>query len=109
MEELKLRAKFPKGKGFWPAFWMLGSNMDSVGWPLCGEIDILEYVGREPETVFTSLHTADSHGITINTRKDYIKGIEKGFHIYSIDWTKDKIHFLVDDPLFYTFVPEINL
>ena len=96
----------PIGKGLWPAFWMLGSNIDEVGWPLCGEIDILEYVGREPETIFTTLHTSDSHGNSKNTKKDKIPGIEEGFHIYGIDWSKDKIDFYVDNKLFYTFQPE---
>ena len=60
--KIEIKAKLPLGKGLWPAFWMLGANIDEVGWPLCGEIDILEYVGREPESIFTTLHTADSHG-----------------------------------------------
>lgn len=106
--KIEIRAKLPLGKGLWPAFWMLGSNIDSVGWPRAGEIDILEYVGKEPNKIFTSLHTPDSYGATINTKKDVIQGIEDGFHTYAIDWTKDHIQFLVDDQLFYTFSPEIK-
>ena len=104
--KIEVRAKLPIGKGLWPAFWMLGSNIDTVGWPQCGEIDILEYVGKEPEYIFTSLHTPDSFGSTLNTKKDVIEGIEEGFHTYAIDWTKDRIQFLIDDQLFYTFGPE---
>ena len=104
--KIEIRAKLPLGKGLWPAFWMLGSNIDSVGWPRAGEIDILEYVGKEPNHIFTSLHTSDSYGSTINTKKDIIEGIEEGFHTYAIDWTKDSIQFLIDDQLFYTFAPE---
>lgn len=103
---IEVKAKLPTGKGLWPAFWMLGSNIKEVGWPLCGEIDILEYVGKEPETIFTTLHTADSHGSSINTRKDVVKGIEEGFHVYAIDWTKDKIDFYIDNNLFYSFLPK---
>ena len=103
---IEARAQLPKGKGLWPAFWMLGSNMDEAGWPLCGEIDILEYVGREPEMVFTTLHTADSHGNSKNTRKDKIEGIENGFHLYAIDWSKDYINFYIDNKLFYSFSPK---
>ena len=103
---IEVNAKLPTGKGLWPAFWMLGSNIKEVGWPLCGEIDILEYVGKEPETIFTTLHTADSHGSSINTRKDVVKGIEEGFHVYAIDWTKDKIDFFIDHKLFYSFIPK---
>lgn len=104
--KIEIRAQLPLGKGLWPAFWMLGSNIDSVGWPLAGEIDILEYVGKEPETIFTTLHTADSHGVSKNTRKDLIKGIEEGFHSYAIDWNKDKIDFYIDNALFYSFKPK---
>ena len=103
---IEARAKLPVGKGLWPAFWMLGSNISEVGWPMCGEIDILEYVGREPKTVYTSLHTQNSHGNTINSKKTFIEDIEQGFHIYAIDWTKDKIDFYVDEKLIYTFSPQ---
>lgn len=105
---MEVRAKIPAGKGIWPAFWMLGSNIKQVGWPKCGEIDILEYVGREPHEIFTSLHTQDSHGNTINTKKTKISNIEEGFHLYAIDWTKDKIEFFVDNQSVYTFAPEIK-
>ncbi len=103
---IEAKAKLPSGKGLWPAFWMLGANIDEVGWPKCGEIDILEYVGKEPEMVFTSLHTPDSHGNTVNTKKVKIDNIEEGFHVYAADWTQDKIEFFVDDELLYTFSPE---
>ncbi|VXB98868.1 Laminarinase [Flavobacterium sp. 9AF] len=103
---IETRAKLPIGTGLWPAFWMLGSNISEVGWPKCGEIDILEYIGKEPSQVFTSLHTQDSHGNTINTKKTKIDGIEEGFHVYAIDWDKNKIAFYVDDNLVYTFQPD---
>lgn len=99
------RAKLPVGHGIWPAFWMLGSNISEVGWPKSGEIDILEYIGREPHMVFTTLHTQDSHGNSINTKKTKFPDIEKGFHVYALDWTKDKMDFFVDDVLVYTFNP----
>lgn len=105
---MEIRAKIPTGKGIWPAFWMLGSNISKVGWPKSGEIDILEYVGREPNSIFTTLHTQDSHGNSVNTKKTEIKDIEQGFHVYSIDWTKDKIEFFVDDFSVYTFKPEVK-
>lgn len=103
---IEARAKIPTGKGIWPAFWMLGSNIGEVGWPMAGEIDILEYVGREPHMAFTSLHTQDSHGNTINTKKTEIKDIEQGFHTYAIDWTEDFIEFFVDGNSVYKFVPK---
>jgi beta-glucanase (GH16 family) len=103
---IEARAKIPTGHGIWPAFWMLGSNIKQVGWPKAGEIDILEYVGKEPDMVFTSLHTQASHGNTINTKKTRFENIEEGFHTYAIDWTKDKIEFFVDGESVYTFAPK---
>jgi beta-glucanase (GH16 family) len=103
---METRAKLPVGYGIWPAFWMLGSNFKEVGWPKCGEIDILEYIGREPHMVFTTLHTQDSHGNSINTKKTSFPNIEDGFHVFAMDWTKDKMDFFVDDILVYTFQPE---
>jgi beta-glucanase (GH16 family) len=101
----EVRAKLPIGQGIWPAFWMLGSNISEVQWPLCGEIDVLEYVGREPGEIFTSLHTEASHGETINTKKTKFTAIEEGFHIYAANWNKDQIEFFVDGKSVYTFVP----
>ena len=105
---LEARAKLPLGHGLWPAFWMLGSNFKEVGWPKCGEIDILEYIGRDPHMVFTTLHTQDSHGNSINTKKTAISNIEEGFHLYAIEWTTDKIDFFVDKDLVYTFQPTVK-
>lgn len=103
---IEAKAKLPVGQGIWPAFWMLGSNIDKVGWPKSGEIDILEYVGREPNMVFTTLHTQASHGNSINTKKTKFEDIEEGFHIFAVDWTKEKMDFFVDGKLVYTFAPE---
>ena len=103
---MEARAKLPRGTGLWPAFWMLGSNIDKVGWPLCGEIDILEYVGRAPGEIFTTLHTADAHGDNGSTKTTPINNIEEGFHVYASDWTPESITFYVDDQEVFTFAPE---
>ena len=102
----EVRAKLAVGKGVWPAFWLLGVNIDQVGWPLCGEIDVLEYVGRSPQEIFTSLHTKAAHGDNASTRTTRIENIEKGFHTYTADWTKDQIAFYVDGQNVYTFAPK---
>ena len=102
----EVKAKLAVGKGVWPAFWLLGTNIDQVGWPLCGEIDVLEYVGRSPQEIFTSLHTQAGHGDNATTKATRIENIEEGFHIYSADWTKDKITFYVDGQNVYTFAPK---
>ena len=103
---IEVRAKLATGKGIWPAFWMLGADIGEVSWPASGEIDILEYVGREPGMVFTSLHTPASHGETINTKKTRIEDIEEGYHTYKAVWTKDYIEFFVDGDQVYRFTPE---
>ena len=103
---IETRAKLATGQGIWPAFWMLGTNIDEVGWPLSGEIDILEYVGREPGEVFTTLHTAAGHGDNGSSQKSQFADIEEGFHRYAAEWTAEEISFFVDDQLVYTFDPE---
>ncbi len=102
---IEVRAKLATAKGLWPAIWMLGSDISEVGWPASGEIDILEYIGREPGKVFTSLHTPASHGNTINTKKTKIENIEEGYHTYKAIWTQEYIEFFVDGQSLYKFVP----
>ncbi|SFU30432.1 Glycosyl hydrolases family 16 [Pustulibacterium marinum] len=103
---IEIKAKLPTGQGIWPAFWMLGSNITEKGWPWSGEIDILEYVGKEPHMVYTSLHTQDSHGETINSKKTAFENIEEGYHTFAIDWDAERIIFFVDEQPVYTFAPE---
>lgn len=102
---IEARMKLATGKGIWPAFWMLGAE---GGWPDGGEIDIMEYVGYQPGVAHSALHTRSSHGGTINKKQIEIKGLEKGFHIYGINWDKNKIEFYIDDPEkpFYVYAPE---
>jgi beta-glucanase (GH16 family) len=102
----EVRAKLAVGKGVWPAFWLLGTNIDQVGWPLCGEIDVLEYVGRSPQEIFTSLHTLAGHGDYASTKTTRIENIEEGFHVYAADWNKDQIAFYVDGENVFTFAPK---
>lgn len=103
---IEVRAKLPEGQGLWPAIWMLGTDIGEVGWPASGEIDIMEYVGREPHTIYTSLHTPASHGDTENSKKTYVGDIEEGFHTYKVIWTEKDIKFHVDGNLVYNFEPK---
>ncbi len=103
---VEVRAKLPKGLGVWPAIWMLGHDIDDIHWPSCGEIDIMEYVGRMPNKIHTTLHTQDSHGTSINTKITTIENIEEGFHVYKMDWDAEKIQFFIDDHRVYTFAPD---
>jgi beta-glucanase (GH16 family) len=105
---VEVRAKLPLGQGLWPAIWMLGNDIKTIGWPACGEIDIMEYVGKNPHEIHTTLHTPDSHGNSINTKITTLEKIEDGFHVYKCNWTNEKIEFFIDDNLVYTFSPDIK-
>jgi len=100
---IDIRAKLPVGKGIWPALWMLGSNINTVGWPACGEIDIMELIGINPSTVYGTLHW--SNGGTHASKGANIK-LDSGdysdaFHVYSLIWTKDSLQILVDDKKYF--------
>jgi len=103
-----VRAKLAGGGGTWPAIWMLGANFDIVGWPACGEVDIMEYVGNNPGTVQSALHTTSSSGATINHKSTSISNETTEFHTYSAIWSENQITFLVDDEKFYTYKPEVK-
>lgn len=103
---IEVKAKLATGKGLWPAVWMLGSNISEVGWPASGEIDLMEYVGKEPNTIYSSLHTPANHGENANSRKTEIEGIEEGFHVYKTIWTEKEIKYFIDGKPVYTFIPE---
>ena len=98
-------AKLPSSGGVWPAIWMLGSSISSIGWPACGEIDIMEYVGNNPGYVSSALHTTSSSGNTVNHNVVSITNESTEFHLYSILWTEDGITFLVDDVEHYSYNP----
>jgi beta-glucanase (GH16 family) len=100
-----VRAKLAGGGGTWPAIWMLGSNITTVGWPKCGEMDIMEYVGNNPGTVQSAIHTPSSSGATVNYKTTSISNETTEFHIYSVIWSGDQISFLIDNERFYTYKP----
>ncbi len=101
----EVRAKLPIGGGTWPAIWMLGSNITTVGWPACGEIDIMEHVGNNQGTIHGSIHTPSSYGGTINTGTKFLSDVSTAFHVYAIEWNSEKIDFFIDDTLYYTYNP----
>ncbi|SHF86780.1 MULTISPECIES: glycoside hydrolase family 16 protein [Flavobacterium] len=100
----EVRAKLPVGGGTWPAFWMLGDNIDTAGWPLCGEVDILESVGNNPDVNHSSLHSPGRSGNTPDTKTITVPNSATEFHIYAAEWSAESIKFYVDDNLFYTYV-----
>lgn len=99
----EMRAKMPKGRGTWAAFWMMPENFQS--WPLDGEIDIMEYVGYQPNITHTAIHT-ETYNHSIGTEKSAMKDIktaETDFHIYGLEWTEDEITTYVDGVAFFSF------
>jgi beta-glucanase (GH16 family) len=106
--KIDIRAKLPSGLGTWPAIWMLPTDWEYGGWPSSGEIDIMEHVGYEPDSVFGSVHTKTYHH-SIGTQKTggvYLPDCEKTFHTYSVIWTKESITYLVDDVAYFSFKNE---
>lgn len=106
----EIRANLPEGVGIWPAIWMLGSNYASVGWPACGEMDIMEYVGYEPNTVHSTVHTTAGSGGNGSGSSMNLPTAEEDFHIYGLLWTEEKLVFYVDTPdnIVYTYSPSVK-
>jgi len=96
------RIKLPWGQGMWPAFWMLGSDYDSVGWPQCGEIDIMENRGSEPTVIGGSLHGPGYAAGNSLTKAFELTNdrFDTGFHVFGIEWGEDYINYYVDDVLY---------
>jgi beta-glucanase (GH16 family) len=100
---IEARMKVPQTQGIWPAFWMLGSDIGSVGWPNSGEIDIMEHVGFTPELSHGALHGPGYSGNTpIFGTHSFGESIDANFHVYAIDWDENGITWYVDDVQFYS-------
>lgn len=101
------RIRIPAGQGMWPAFWMLGNNITSVGWPKCGEIDIMENIGKEPGTVHGSLHSSSTVAHTSDTTAPFSlpagQNFADDFHLYAVEWDPGTVRFYVDSNLYATF------
>ncbi|MCL4133388.1 UNVERIFIED_CONTAM: hypothetical protein GTU68_056281 [Idotea baltica] len=101
---IDIRAKMPKGQGMWPALWMLGENIDNVSWPRCGEIDIMELIGHEPATTHGTVHYDNSGYATSSSSKHLSSGdFSDQFHVYSIIWKENTIHWYLDNEQFKIF------
>src|SRR5215470_571103 len=97
------RIKIPYGQGVWPAFWMLGDDIDKVGWPACGEIDIMENIGKEPSIVHGSIHGPGYVG-SVGIEAPYtLPGngrFADDFHVFAVEWDHDSVSFFVDQDLY---------
>lgn len=103
--KIVFRAKLPTGVGTWPAMWMLGTNITSVGWPACGEIDVMEHVGKNQNVVQSALHTPSSNGNTVNKGSKTVSTASTEFHEYAVSWNASRMIFSVDGVAFYTYNP----
>lgn len=102
------RIKLPWGPGIWPAFWMLGANIDQVTWPQCGEIDIMEYRGQEPNLIYGSVHGPGySGGAAITKSYGFTNDrFDVDFHVFAVEWGKEFIDYYVDEVLYQRLTPE---
>ena len=101
-----IKAKLPAGKGSWPAIWMLGESISSIGWPQCGEIDIMEHVGYDQGLVHGSIHTQDYNHMygTQKSGSKYVDDVTDAFHVYSLEWSPFYLRYLIDnEPFFFVY------
>ncbi len=98
------RIKIPAGKGVWPAFWMIGDNIDTVGWPACGEIDIMEHINHDAPIVGTVHMPSPAGDASIGANYFLPGGIDYSadFHLFAVEWEQDVVRFYVDDMLYQT-------
>ncbi len=101
---IEVSAKLPVGLGTWPAIWLLGSSLPSVGWPACGEIDIMEHLGRNPGWIHASTHSKKHYFKSGNqlTSITYVPEPDRDFHLYAAEWFPDHIDFFVDQNKYLT-------
>ncbi len=109
---IEVRAKLPKGRGIWPAIWMMGSDYPDVNWPDCGEIDIMEYVGYFPNTIYSTVHTPGfeiqrkldpDNGPTYVHVQTKINEPYSDFHVYAMEWTDESLDFFIDGKRTYSY------
>jgi beta-glucanase (GH16 family) len=102
---VEVRAKLPTGNGTWPAIWMLGTSIDQVGWPACGEIDIMENVGFDPTRIHGTIHTAAYNHVagTAKGASATVASPWADFHVYAMEWHPDRVDVFVDGTKYFTF------
>jgi beta-glucanase (GH16 family) len=102
------RIKMPWGPGIWPAFWLLGSDVEMIGWPQCGEIDIMEYRGQQPNLIHGTVHGPGYSGGAAITKSYGFENdrFDVDFHVFAVEWVEDYIDFYVDDVLYQRISPD---
>ncbi|MBI2497963.1 MAG: glycoside hydrolase family 16 protein [Opitutae bacterium] len=105
---IEARLRLPRGQGIWPAFWMLGANIDEVPWPACGEIDIVELVGHQPGTLHGTLHGpgySAQHGLLKSTELPGGAHFGEAYHVFAVDWRPGRIDWRLDGRIYHTRTP----
>ena len=100
---VEVRAKLPTGGGTWPAIWLLGADFETNPWPAAGEIDIMEHVGNQQNTIFSSLHYPGNSGGNSVTESTVVPGVSDDFFIYEVNWTSNQIVFSVNGEVYHIF------
>jgi beta-glucanase (GH16 family) len=100
-----VRMRIPPGRGYWPAMWMLGTDIGSVGFPACGEIDVVETVGQNPRSAWGSVHGPPDPSTGVGGRYIAPEPLSAGFHVFSAHWTAGAVTFSVDGHPYYTATP----
>ena len=102
---VEVRAKLPRGRGMWPAIWMLGTSITTVGWPKCGEIDIMEAVGHEPGKVFATVHWYGHEKGKHASLGGKLPGQKPAddLHVYAVEWFADRMDFYYDEAKYFTY------
>jgi beta-glucanase (GH16 family) len=101
---IEVRARLPHGKGVWPAIWMMGANEPQVGWPACGEVDVMEFVGHTPDRVFATVHWGSDYrhhqsaGQSLKVSQPW-----EDFHVYAVEWTPERMDFFYDQTCYHRF------
>ena len=105
---IEVRAKLPTGRGTWPAIWTLGTNDRQVGWPACGEVDIMEFVGFEPGVIHANVHTKKYNHVQKNGKGGQIKlpDAADAFHVYALEWDGEHLDIFVDEHKYFTYSNE---
>jgi beta-glucanase (GH16 family) len=104
---IEVRAKLPHGKGVWPAVWAMGTNRPAVGWPRCGETDIMEFVGHDSNRVHATMHFSKDGKHALKGGRITTPAPYNDFHVYTVEWTPEKMDFFFDDKKYFTF--DVNL
>jgi beta-glucanase (GH16 family) len=104
---IEARIQVPRGAGIWPAFWALGTNIDTVAWPGCGEIDVMEHVGREPRRVYGTIHGPGYSGSSgFGAVLDLDADVADGFHVFAVDWEPGRLCWSLDGVPYHEAGPE---